>query len=756
MALMNKNIWMGFYLICLLWLLSLSISSYSTYKGIYNEFVSQQVALTTMSRNSLVSTFKQYEVLLNIVASHVLKNGKLTKTEDIKSIMQAATELDSSVSGFGVFKLDGTILVSVPDSPVAYDSSLIEQKESQSTFLATTKAQGMVIGRTYFSEPLQSIIIPFRLTVRDSKGKARFIVSIAVSIDKGFKFFINNADQSGFHDTYLYREKDRYFQLAPMDRISDTNIYQYQIPQTDIDQALDKLAKLTEIPFAELKDKQIVFTNENLYTVRQSLDASVYIKDYSLWLVTEIKLSNIHSAFIDKVKTLILVHILSIILIFFLFKNIARSEKKKATELAFQANHDYLTELKNRYYFDQYFAKVDRNIKFSLIYLDIDHFKTVNDSYGHAVGDQLLKKVALKIKTIAQQNDLLIRSSSDEFILVCFHKNKQQTSDTCNKLLSSLHKPFLINDSEITLSASIGVSLYPQDSDNPENIKRNADLAINSAKKQRNSAVFFDDNLLNDYLYKCTVEGELKKAISNHEMHMVYQPQVSSDGTILGVEALIRWENEKLGIMPPDQFIPIAESMGAMDAIGVFVIERSLSDMIRLQKKTDKQYSVSINVSVKQFKNPDFFDKLITLVNKYNFPAELLILEITESVLIDDIDAMQQLMVKLKEHHIRISLDDFGTGYSSLSLLNKLPIDELKIDKSFVDRVSDDEETRFMISSMITIAKRKNMKTVAEGVETQEMLLTLQTLGCDIYQGYYFSKPIDKYQLEFLLRDKHH
>ncbi|MCP5076734.1 MAG: bifunctional diguanylate cyclase/phosphodiesterase [Psychromonas sp.] len=470
-------------------------------------------------------------------------------------------------------------------------------------------------------------------------------------------------------------------------------------------------------------------------------------------MVTEIKLSAIKSAFIDKLTVLVLVHLLSIMLIFILFRGIANSEKKKKKELEFQANHDYLTQLWNRYYFDRYVANIDRNSVFSLIYLNINHFKNVNDNYGHGAGDQLLKQIAVRISTIAHKDDLVIRSSSAEFILICFHQTERQTSETCNQLLSSYHKPFLLEGSEITLSASIGISCYPKDSSNPEDIIRNADLAINSAKKEINKAVFFNQSLLNEHLYLRNVEQELKKAIDNQELYMVYQPQVSFDGSIIGVEALIRWENKKLGFMPPDKFIPIAESIGMMDEIGTFVIERSLSDMMSLHTTTGVKNSLSINVSVKQFKNPDFFEDLMALVRESNFPSELLILEITESVLIDDIDAMQNLMVKIKAQNIRISLDDFGTGYSSLSILNNLPIDELKIDKSFIDNVNSNEETRTMISSMITIAKSKNMKTVAEGVETKEMLLALQVLECDIYQGYYFSKPIDKNQLEQFTND---
>ena len=753
MALITRNIWQAFHLVTLIWALSLGISSYTTYQKIYNDFVSQQISLTQMSKNSLSAAFSQYEVLLNIVASQVLKNDQIAKKDDLITIMQTATDLDSSVSAFGLFNLDGTIYVSVPITPVPKGDSLLTIIESRETFNDTIKQNDMLIGRTYFSKALDSIIVPFRFTVRDSDGNPRFVLAIAVSIEKGFSFFINSASESSLHDTYLYRSTDRYFQLAPIDLINDAKIYQYQIPQSEVDKAIKRLSSLTSMPLSELKEKEIIFTNEISHSPRQSVSSSVYLKDYSLWLITETKLSTIERTFFEEATVLVLVHLLSIFLIFILFKNIANSEKKKEKELEFQANHDYLTHLWNRYYFDRYLAKVDSNSVFSLIYLNVDHFKDVNDNHGHAVGDQLLKEIAVILSAIAQQDDLVIRSNSDEFILICFHQTEQQISEVCNQLLASFHQPFLQGDSEITLSASIGVSCYPKDGTNPEDIKRNADLAANYAKKERNTAVFFNQSLLKEHLYQRNIEQALKKAVDNQELYMLYQPQLSPNGHVIGVEALIRWQNEKLGFMPPDKFIPVAESTGMMDVIGAFVIERSLHDMMRLQERTGLQFSVSINVSVKQFKNPDFFDKLMALVNYSHFPTELLILEITESVLIDDIDAMQHLMVKIKAQNIRISLDDFGTGYSSLSILNNLPIDELKIDKSFVNNVINDDETRSMISSMISIAKSKKMKTVAEGIETKEMLLVLQELGCDIYQGYYFSKPIDKDQLEVFIQE---
>jgi diguanylate cyclase (GGDEF)-like protein len=754
MAFISKNIWLGFYLVSFIWLVSFGFSSYTTYKRVYEDFEKEQVSLTTLSKKSLKGTFEQYEIMLNIVASQILKNDQVVDNKSLRSIMSAATKLKSSVMALGLFNLDGTVYVIEPINSLPKTGSIIDIAQSKDSFLAAANSDGMVVGRTYVNEALGKVIIPFRLAIRDSTGNVIFILSMAMDLKKGLDFFVKNSNEGMIHDTYLYRETDRYFQLPPFERMNVPGIYQYQISQEDIDTSTKRLVQKLKISLEEIKDRGVLFTDQDPLPSRVSQVATVFIKEYGIWLVTEIKLNKINTVFIKKVTIIVLVHLLSIVLIFILFRSIATSEKKKLTELEFQANHDNLTHLYNRYYLDRYLARLSHKRVFSLIYLNIDHFKAVNDSHGHFIGDQLLKLVATRIKSITKKNDLVTRFGGDEFVILSFNQTKEQTSLLCEKLLSSLSEPFKVHNFEIIISASIGVSLYPNDTSSTEEIKRNVDLAMSSAKKEKNTAVFFSEPLLHDYLFVCQVEQELKKSIINNELHMVYQPQFSEDGVIVGVEALIRWNNKTLGSVPPDKFIPIAESMGYMNEIGTFVISQTLNDMVHLQQKLGLKFSVSINVSVKQLNKPEFFDNLMQVVEMTCFPTELLILEVTETVLIDDLDAIQSLMVKIKQFNIRISLDDFGTGYSSLSILKNLPIDELKIDKSFIDDIINDEDTLSLVKGIVSIAKNMQIKTVAEGVETQEVLFVLMELECDIYQGYYFSKPIDKNQFELFLANR--
>ncbi|NQZ52604.1 MAG: EAL domain-containing protein [Moritella sp.] len=282
---------------------------------------------------------------------------------------------------------------------------------------------------------------------------------------------------------------------------------------------------------------------------------------------------------------------------------------------------------------------------------------------------------------------------------------------------------------------------------------RNVDLAMYQAKKTKNCVSFYEHRLLTEYLYNNDVENELKKALEKNEFHLVYQPQLGNRNNLKGVEALLRWNNSKLGNIPPDVFIPIAEKSGYMNIIGEFVIRRSLEDVHELKQQTGKQFDLSINVSVKQLQNADFYTVMVALLERFKFDASTVLLEVTESVLIEDIEQVRATIIKLKERNLRISLDDFGTGYSSLTILKNLPIDELKIDKSFVFDMLIDSKTFSMVEGIIAISQKLRIITVAEGIETEEVKNALKNLGCDIYQGYYFSKPLNKEGLKKYLQN---
>jgi diguanylate cyclase (GGDEF)-like protein len=418
-----------------------------------------------------------------------------------------------------------------------------------------------------------------------------------------------------------------------------------------------------------------------------------------------------------------------------------------------QANHDYLTNLHNRLYLSKKYNLLDKNKPFSLLFIDIDNFKNINDNYGNSYGDKILIEASKRLKSFKSDDKELAKDSGSKFVFILNNIDKKSLEDLTIKILQKLSQPYVINQYKFILGASIGVSQFPLDGKDFDEVKRYADIAMHEAKKTKNNYHLFDNEMKDKFLRTSQIEEELKSSLIKDEVYMVYQPQVRSDGTLYGVEALIRWENEKLGFVPPDKFIGVAEDIGFMNVLGEFIIERSLSEIKSLQEQMGMKFQLSINISVKQFMEVNFYENILEYIKKYNFDNSSLTLEVTESVFIEDIDFILELLLKLKQRGIKISLDDFGTGYSSLSLLKKLPIDELKIDKSFIDDIVHDNDSKIMVESIIAIGKKLNMYTLAEGIELIEQKELLEEYGCDLFQGYYFSKPLKIKQMkEYLYR----
>jgi diguanylate cyclase (GGDEF)-like protein len=634
--------------------------------------------------------------------------------------------------------------------------NLLSQPENRESFQQTLESNKMVLGRTYQSEVLQTIAFPLRKSVIDDDGNVLFVLSTVIDIPKGFKFFFEGESNQNNSDLYLYRGNDNYFQIVLSHHQLDPEIYNYQIPQDNLDQAFRSLEAQTGLSIEEIKANEIEVITTSVQPGPAGKAVSRYIPKYDLWAELKLDNSYVMSLFLKELQALIGIFAGSLLLIYLLFRGIAINEKRIKEALEHQANHDYLTALHNRFYLDQQLAAMNKNDLYYLIFIDLDNFKAINDGYGHEIGDRVLYLVAERLQSLVGPQDVLVRYSGDEFIIIVFNKNENAINFFCKAIQSNLALPALIGEYRFVLSASIGIAAFPEDGQDLDELKRYGDLAMYEAKKTRNTITFFREDFKQAYQYRAQMEQELKKALLQNEIYIMYQPQIRRDGGSFGVEALVRWENKLLGYVPPDKFIPVAEACGLMLPIGEFIIDQTFTDMIEIQKETGLSVSVSINISVRQFQHNEFFDRLIELMEKHTFIHVELVLEVTENLFIDDVIGIQQLMEKIREKGIRISLDDFGTGYSSLSLLNKLPIDELKIDKSFIDDITTNSNTLAMVEGIIAIARRLNITTVVEGVETDEQRQILADLQCDIFQGYHFSRPLKVDDLKkFMTTNKH-
>ncbi len=424
--------------------------------------------------------------------------------------------------------------------------------------------------------------------------------------------------------------------------------------------------------------------------------------------------------------------------------------REKQIQLSHQANHDALTDLPNRPFIleslKHEIINANRcNTQVSVLFIDLDDFKKINDSIGHEEGDLFLIGISKRIRSTLRKEDVLGRLGGDEFIIILKNfSDKGEIKDIYQRILSIFEKPFPIKGNEYIISCSIGMSTFPKDGKNPEELIRKADMAMYQAKKNGKKNIhFYNEELEKDIIERISLESKLQNAIAHNEFILHYQPKVDLlNGQLKGLEALIRWKQKDTGLTYPDHFIPLAENMGLISNITMLVVEM-VFNQLELWKNTPLENTpVSINISAIDFSNKNFIDWIFNLIQAKNIKPGTIEFELTETVLFDDIDYVKEILKKLHNHGIAISVDDFGTGYSSFSYLRDLDIDYLKIDKSFIQDIEHNSQSRAIVKSIIDIGINLNVDIIAEGIETEYEKYFLRKSGCLIGQGYYFSKPL--------------
>jgi diguanylate cyclase (GGDEF)-like protein len=757
MAFGNRNIWTAFYMIVGFWFLIATALVYKTYNNLYQDVVLEQTSLSRLTANTLRGKLQQFETVIKVLSSELAVFDQVPDKSQVDRILANAIQVDDFLLDFVVLTPDGRAYESNSDDVDFTALNLLENPATQESFLRTLGSQDIVIGRTYFSEPLQQLIFPIRHAVRNSTNHVIFVVSAALSVERFFEFITLQEKEWQLYDSFVFREHDRYFQLAPMKTRSDLASYDTPVPQHYIDESIKHFEQINTITFDGFKHSGDVAVNQLRHEDRQSVSTSVYLEKYGIWLSSEIKVNHIVQQSFYSVLQPLSILVIALLIIFWLFKNIERSNNNARLALQDQAELDYLTQLHNRFYLDRVFKQrhQSKSEPYSVLFIDIDKFKIINDQYGPLMADQVLKTFATLLRQVFDNNDILVRHNSDEFLVVTSITDNQQLAKMLREAKQVLSTGISVDDYVFKLSCSVGVAAYPQSGSTIDEVIQHAEIALYESKKQRNQVTFFDAAHKHSYVKATQIEYQLRTALDNKELFLVYQPQLDHHGELSGIEALIRWDNPHLGRVPPDKFIPIAESSGEIADIGLFVLKQAFNDTLEVIESSKTSLNLSINVSVKQLQRNSFYADLIAIINQNpHFHPSQLTIEVTENVFIEDVLEINAMLSQLAQFGIRISLDDFGTGFSSLSLLRNLSIHELKIDKSFIDDMLIDQRAHSMLEGIISIADKMNFATVAEGVETLEQFNALQKFGCDIYQGYYFAKPLTKAQLKEYIANK--
>lgn len=437
------------------------------------------------------------------------------------------------------------------------------------------------------------------------------------------------------------------------------------------------------------------------------------------------------------------------------------TEKKKvAAHIENLANFDQLTGLPNRYMLDHRVTYLldmaERNNEpLTVMFLDLDHFKNINDSLGHTIGDYVLIEMAKRITKTIRKVDTVSRLGGDEFIILFPNTDSNAAMHIATKLITEISKNSMIKHHELTITPSIGIAIYPNDGKDFETLLKNADTAMYMVKNDsRNGFRFFTEEMQLNLARNLQLENALRNVLERNELKVYYQPQISiSNGQVIGAEALLRWHHPELGMISPAEFIPIAESSGQIIKIGEWVLRTAISQAKEWMDAGFTPMIIAVNISAIQFRQDNLLKLVTDILEEVQLPQEYLELELTEAVTMHDPESVINVMNKFNEQGIRMSIDDFGTGYSSLSYLKKFKVYKLKIDQSFIRDISDDPDDRAIVSAIIDMAQNLGLQTIAEGVETAEQLAFLRLHGCHEVQGYYFSKPLPTVEFEQFLQN---
>lgn len=445
-------------------------------------------------------------------------------------------------------------------------------------------------------------------------------------------------------------------------------------------------------------------------------------------------------------------------------QNDITERKSYEAQLEYQATHDALTRLPNRTLFydrlNQALAHAHRSgQQVAILFVDLDRFKMINDSLGHAIGDVLLQTVAARLKACMREGDTMARLGGDEFVIVLLEdqlgKWPQElvSSTLAYRILEVLEQPFSLKGRELFISCSIGISLFPGDGEDPQTLLQNADAAMYRAKQQgRNGVQFYTQNMNARALERLELEKDLRYALKRQELELYYQPQVDLEhGQIIGMEVLLRWHHPQRGWVSPAQFIPLAEETGLIVPIGEWVLRTACAQARAWQDQGLPAVCIGVNLSARQFLQVDLIDLVARVLQETGLAPTCLELEITEGLLMQDVERAIDTLGVLRSMGVRLSIDDFGTGYSSLNYLKRFPIDRLKIDKSFVNDIIIDADNAAIVLAVIAMAHSLRLKVIAEGVETETQLAFLRSKNCDEIQGYYFSRPLPATEMAALL-----
>ncbi|MBW0148948.1 putative bifunctional diguanylate cyclase/phosphodiesterase [Marinobacter arenosus] len=752
MTLLKRNIWTLFWLVYgggLLLLIVLVSSSWNTTVDRYERHHESRVEFFAQSVASILGT---QELVLDVIGRELLRWKRFPMEPQALPLLDSAMESSPSLAGLGLARPNGQLIALSSNINMARLPNLLESEQTRPSFELALTEHKMVLGRTYRFEPLDEWIIPVRKALRDDDGEVLAVMTAGIRIDGEHGIFSSDRTDDDDETLMLFRERDGYLQFLSRNGVGPEVYSTVRRPDEQIRADTERLERESGKSIEAIKrDADTVV----YYSERDSgnyLGAAVYDARFELWIVSESGMSGVLREFLKQLAIYLGLFAVVSALLYYLFSLIDRVEKKRRDQLFHQSRHDDLTGLMNRVgLIDEIHARIDARRPFCIALVDIDNFRGINDRFGQDFGDQVLADWSRCLRQAAGEDAVVASLGGDEFAVVTGLSDEQQIYEYCQSLLSETSNCVLSGSLNMQIGASIGAAIFPANGDSFSSIVRSAHLALHKAKRNRNDVCLFQSDIETRYLRRVHIEQRLRGALEPHLITMAYQAQVDAQGRVVGMEALARWYDDELGYVPPNEFVSVAEASGLMVQLGNYVLDRSLEDFSTLPRQKAFPLELSVNISVLQFMQPGFAESVLEKLYQNHMTPNELTLEITETMFMSRQSKILPVLNQLRDSGIRLSMDDFGTGYSSLSLLRSLPIDELKVDKTFVDSINEDKQARKMVESIVAIARNHELDLVAEGVENKEQADTLVTIGCQRFQGFYFARPVPIEEVRELL-----
>ena len=750
MSSLRRNLKQLFGLIALIGAGLLVSGLYGQWQGIAerNEMRqrSQIATLAGATRNMMASQ----EMVLDLLGRQLLVDGLVADSVAAVALLDRMLELNPTVAGYGLASPAGERLAWTSRS------SGIPARERQAILPETLESMHMRLGRPYFMQSLGEWVVPVCMAIRDANGHVLGVMTASLRLQGPRPFFEEQSFLGETNTVQIVRESDLFPLHWAASMAPPEGYYTRSIPR---EYYLDAIASAERRTGAGIEE--IMASGRPVgYYVTNALGPhfgmAVFDPTFDYWVLTQTHRNQLLGEFARVGSLYVAVFVVLLMAILVALRMINRTEHQRQRELVHRANHDVLTGLPNRQRMTADFKAMQKAGagQLSLLFIDMDNFKAVNDGFGHVQGDALLKQLGRRLSAFASDSEKVARIGGDEFVLLTPETDQMSLVDRASRLIERLAAPYTVNDVRCELGCSVGIASTASAGSSLNDMLRAADVAMYAAKSHRNSARVYDPSMGHRYLENIRIEQRMRAALEHRIIELVYQPQVDRSGRVVGVEALARWQDPDLGRIEPRRFIAIAEASGLISRLGDYIVERCLADGAELDRLFDRSIRLSINISVRQFLHNEFSSRILERFRLAKLEHVQLVLEITESLFMEDLSLIMGQLEQLRLGNVGISLDDFGTGFSSLSLLRTLPVDELKIDKSFIDNLERDTWARELVQSIIAIGKTHGMALLAEGVETQQQFEILHADGCDAFQGYYFGKPMRIDELKHFLADR--